>query len=163
MCSPHSGHEASRVHHLPSGTASLHACCFPRTWFSLGHVLFWIKKHLSPPSLLFWLPPLSQSGSTVWCMVASPLIKCSAHLPANNWANLDPFKEADRSLISLSLITLMIQLMVGVPRVTGTWDPKTAESGKLELLDLCHSPKLLPPETLWWYNPRARIILLQNH
>ena len=62
--------------------------------------------------------------STVWCVAASPLIKSSAHWHANNWPILNPFREADNSLISLSLITMMIWLMVGVPRVTSTRDPK---------------------------------------
>ena len=38
-------------------------------------------------------------------------------------------KEAHSSSISLHLIKFMIQLMVGVPRVTDTWDPKLVESG----------------------------------
>ena len=67
--------------------------------------------------------------STVWCIIASPLIKSSARQHASNWAILNPFREADNSSISLSLITLMIQLMVAVPRVAGAWDPIMVESG----------------------------------
>ena len=33
----------------------------------------------------------------------------------------------------------------------------------LGLLDVCHSPKLLPPEPLWLHNPRTRRILCQSH
>ena len=40
---------------------------------------------------------------------------------------LDPFSKRDNSSISLSLMMFMIQLMVGVPRVTGTLDPKAVE------------------------------------
>ena len=82
-----------------TGTESLHGYCFTEAGFLFGCVLFWMQKHLS-----------------------------NAHQHANNWAILDPFKETINSSISLSLITLMIQLMVGVPRVTGTQDPKPVES-----------------------------------
>ena len=56
-------------------------------------------------------------------------MESSAQQLANKQDILDPFKEVDNSSISLSLITFMIQLMVGVPRVTATWDPKLVESG----------------------------------
>ena len=42
---------------------------------------------------------------------------------------LNPFTETDISSISLSFITFMIQLVVGVPRVTRTLDQKVVESG----------------------------------
>ena len=58
--------------------------------------------------------------STVWWMVASPLIESSTCQHANNWAILNPFREATNTLISLSLIMLIIWLMVGIPKVTGT-------------------------------------------
>ena len=45
-----------------SGTALLHACCFPGTSFLFGLVWFWTKKYLSPPSLSFWPPPSNWSG-----------------------------------------------------------------------------------------------------
>ena len=67
--------------------------------------------------------------STVWFAVTSLLMESSAWWHTNKWDILNPFKEADNSSISLSLITLMIWLMVGVPRVTGTWDPNVVESG----------------------------------
>ena len=51
---------------------------------------------------------------------------------SSQWGDiLSPFSEADNSSISLSLITFTIQLMVSVPRVTGTLDPKTVESGMI--------------------------------
>ena len=62
--------------------------------------------------------------STVRFAAASLLMKSSTQWHANNWDILNPFKETDNSSILLSLITLMICLMVGVPRVTGTWDPQ---------------------------------------
>ena len=68
-------------------------------------------------------------GSTVGGAVASLLTESSAQWQANSCAILNPFKEADNSCISLSLITLMILLMVGVPSITGTQDPKVVESG----------------------------------
>ena len=40
-----------------------------------------------------------------------------------------PIQGADNSSISFSLIMLIIELMVGVPKVTGTQDPKLVESG----------------------------------
>ena len=46
--------------------------------------------------------------STVWCVVAAPLIESFTCQHANNQAILNPFKEADSSSISLSLIMLMI-------------------------------------------------------
>ena len=68
--------------------------------------------------------------SQIHCLICgrSLWIKSHACWHANNCAILDQFKETDNSLILLSLITLMMQLMVGVPRVTGTWDPKLVES-----------------------------------
>ena len=67
--------------------------------------------------------------STVWFAVTSLLMESSAQWHGNNWDILNPFKEAANSSILLSLIILMIQLMVGVPRVTGTQAPKVVESG----------------------------------
>ena len=57
------------------------------------------------------------------------LRESSTGCPASRQDILDPFSETDSSSISLSLIMFMIQLMVGVPRVTGTLDPKAVESG----------------------------------
>ena len=56
-------------------------------------------------------------------------MESSAGWYANKLDILNPFKEADSSSILLSLITFMIQLMVCVPRVTGTQDPNLVESG----------------------------------
>ena len=61
-------------------------------------------------------------------MVVSFLRESSAQHPANRWDILNPFSETDNSSISLSLMMLMIQLMVGVPRVMGTLDPKAVKS-----------------------------------
>ena len=66
--------------------------------------------------------------STVWFAAASLLMESYVWWNANKQYILDPFKETDNSSILLSLITLMIWLMVGVPRVTGTWDPMAVES-----------------------------------
>ena len=68
-------------------------------------------------------------GPMVWFTAISLLIESSAQGHANKQDTLNLFKEADNSSISLSLITFMIQLMAGVPRVTGTHDPKAVESG----------------------------------
>ena len=46
--------------------------------------------------------------STVQSVAALPQIESSTHCQANNWAILDPFKEANNSSISLVLITLKI-------------------------------------------------------
>ena len=89
--------------------------------------------------------------SNVCCRVASPVIESSTCQHASKWALLNTFKEADNSLISLSLIMLMIQLMAGVPRVTITWDPKCLV--QLEPLAPHHSLKLPLSELLWWHNP----------
>ena len=64
-----------------------------------------------------------------WFAVISLLRESSAQWDTNRWDILNPFKEADNSSILLSLITFMIQLMVGVPRVTNTQDPKLPETG----------------------------------
>ena len=56
-------------------------------------------------------------------------MESSAWRHANKWDILNPFKEANNSSIFLSLIMFMIQWIVSVPRVTGTWDPKAVESG----------------------------------
>ena len=66
--------------------------------------------------------------STAWFVTVPLWIESPTHQHGNNLAILNPLKETDNKSISLSLITLMIQLMVGVPRVTSTWDPKTVES-----------------------------------
>ena len=66
--------------------------------------------------------------STVWLAAASPLMESSTQWHANEQDILDPFMEADNSSISYSLIMLMIQLIVSVPSVTGTQDPKMVES-----------------------------------
>ena len=62
-------------------------------------------------------------------MVVSFLRESSTQCPVRRWDILDPFSETDSSSISLSLITFMIQLIVHVPRVTRTLDPKAVESG----------------------------------
>ena len=64
---------------------------------------------------------------TVWFTAASLLTESSVQWHPNKWDIFDPFKEANNSFISLSLFTLMILLMVSVPRVTNTQDPKMAE------------------------------------
>ena len=64
-----------------------------------------------------------------WFAAISLLTQSSVQWHANNWDTLDPFKEADNSSTSLSLIMFISQLMVSVPRVTGTHDPKAVESG----------------------------------
>ena len=56
-------------------------------------------------------------------------MESSAQWQTNKWDILDPHKEADNSSILLSLIMFMIQLMVGVLKVTSTQDPKLVESG----------------------------------
>ena len=68
--------------------------------------------------------------STVWvAAVALLLTESSAQWHAKKWEILNPLKKANNSSVLLSLITLMIWLMVGVPRVTGTQDPKAVKSG----------------------------------
>ena len=57
-------------------------------------------------------------------IILTASFKSNRPMVANKQDTLDPFKEADNSSISLSLISFMIQLLVGVPRVTGTCDPK---------------------------------------
>ena len=53
----------------------------------------------------------------------------STQCPANSWDILNPFCETDSLSISLSLMMFIIQLMVGVPRVTRTLDAKAVKSG----------------------------------
>ena len=67
--------------------------------------------------------------SGIGLLVALLLRESFTWCPANRWDILDPFSETDNSSILLSLMTFMIQLMVGVPRMTGTLDPKVAKSG----------------------------------
>ena len=67
--------------------------------------------------------------SEIGLIVVSFLRERSAQCPANRQDILDPFSETDNSSISLSLMMFTIQLMVGVPRVTGTLDPKAVKSG----------------------------------
>ena len=61
--------------------------------------------------------------------VSSLSTEGSAQQDANKWDILDLFSETDNSSILLSLIRCMIQLMVSVPSVTGTLDPKSVGSG----------------------------------
>ena len=69
------------------------------------------------------------AGSAVGRAVASLLTENPAQWHANIWDIINPFKEAANSSILLSLITLTILLMDGVPRITSTWDTKVVESG----------------------------------
>ena len=62
-------------------------------------------------------------------MVVSFLRESSTQHPASRQDILDPFSATDSSSILLSLITFMIQLIVGVPRVTRTLNAKVVESG----------------------------------
>ena len=81
-------------------------------------------------SISFLLVVLTTSIKLVGSpMGVSLLIESSAGWHVNNWAILNPLKDADNSYILLSLIILMILLMVGVPRITSTQDPKVVESG----------------------------------
>ena len=84
----------------------------------------WDKWGPSPPFrtwvIMFMLFP--RSMVFIWACITL------LYLLYYNWAIRDPFRETDNSSISLSLIMLMIQLMIGVPRVTGTWAPKMVES-----------------------------------
>ena len=52
----------------------------------------------------------------IWFIAISLLMESSAQLHNNKQDTLNPFKEADNSSISLSLIMFMIWLMVSVPR-----------------------------------------------
>ena len=63
--------------------------------------------------------------------VVSFLRESSAQHPASRWDILNPFSETDNSSMSLYLITFMIQLIVGVSRVTGTLDPKAVKCGMI--------------------------------
>ena len=127
MCSLHSSHDGSGVHHSLSGTKSLHAYCFPREGLSFGHYCFGQKASISS---LYHFDHLIQIGQIhcLACKCFSSELKSSACQHANNLAILDPIKETIKSLISLPLITLMILLMVTVPTVISTQDPQTVES-----------------------------------
>ena len=57
------------------------------------------------------------------------LRESSVQCPANRQDILDPLSKTYCSSISLSLMMFMIRLMVGVPRVTNTFDPKAVKSG----------------------------------
>ena len=57
------------------------------------------------------------------------LRESSTQCPANRQDILDPLSETDSISISLSLMTFMIQLMVGASRVTSTLGPKAVKSG----------------------------------
>ena len=68
-------------------------------------------------------------GSGIGLAIVLFLRESSTQCPAKRWGILDPLSETDSSSISLSLMTFMIQLMVGVSRVTSTLDPKAVKSG----------------------------------
>ena len=63
----------------------------------------------------------------VWLAVVSFLRVSSAQCPTSMWGICNPFSETDSSSVSLSLIMFTIQLMVGVPRVTETFNPKAVK------------------------------------
>ena len=89
-----------------------------------------LDKKASISSFFIILTALFKSfGPVVWFTAISLLTESSAQWHANKQDTLNAFKEANNSSISLSLITFMIQLMVGVPRVTSLHDPKAVESG----------------------------------
>ena len=46
---------------LLQGSASSHACCYPKIWSLFWNVWPWMKKHQFLPSLSFWQPCSSQS------------------------------------------------------------------------------------------------------
>ena len=104
---------------------------FPRRRvFMFSHVLFWTKKCPLLPSWLFWPPHLSQAGSTVLFATVpfSNQKSCSLTSQQSGYP-CDPFRETQQlASISISLIMLMIQLMVGIPRVTCTQDLNPVES-----------------------------------
>ena len=101
---------------------------FPRSSVSVWLYIIFNKK-ASTSSFFVVLTTLFKSvGSTIWFGTVSLWIESPAHQQAHYWAILDPFRETNNLSISLSMITLMIWLMVGVPRVTGTQDPKPVDS-----------------------------------
>ena len=101
---------------------------FPRSRVFLQLCII-LDKKASTSSFSVVLTVLFKSvRSTVWFVAVSLSVESPAHQHANNWAIHDPFKETDNTLISLALITLIIHLMMGVPRLTSTQDPETVES-----------------------------------
>ena len=104
--------------HIVSQEQSFHLAMYYFRWKSIHFFL------------LGWFDHLLQVG-WIHSLVCDHLLlnQSSACWQANNGAILDPFRETNSSLISLSLITLMMQLMVGVSKVTGTWDLNQVESG----------------------------------
>ena len=78
---------------------------------------------------LFSQPYSNQSDQGIGLAVVLLLRESSAQHPAKRQDILDPFSETDNSSILLSLMTFTIQLMVGVPRMTGTLDLKGVKSG----------------------------------
>ena len=66
---------------------------------------------------------------TVWFAAVLLPMDSSAQWHTNKWDILNLCKETNNSSISLSLIMFMIQLMVSVPRMTGTQDLKSVQSG----------------------------------
>ena len=89
-----------------------------------------LDEKASTTSLFFIMIASFKSVGFTVCFVAVFFwIESPAYQQANNQAILNPFKETDNSSIKLSLMMLLIQLMVGVPTVTGIWDPKPVESG----------------------------------
>ena len=79
------------------------------------HLAMYYLEEKVPTSSLFVVLSASFKSvwSTAWCKTASPLSKSSAQWHANNWAILNPSREANNSLKSHSLITVMILIDSG--------------------------------------------------
>ena len=126
-------YEASRVHHPPSGSASLHACCYPKAMVLVQLYMILDEKGVYLfPLCHFDSAHSNWSDPHVWFAAAASLLTekfCFNGMPTSG-IFLTHSRKANNSSILLPLITLMVQLMVGVPRVTGTLGSK----GRLNLV-----------------------------
>ena len=100
---------------------------FPRSIVSVQPCMILDEKAIISSFFVILTASFKSVRSTVWLAAASLWIESSAHWQANNWAILNPFMKVTSSLMSFFLIMLMLWLMVSVPRVTSTQDPRKVE------------------------------------
>ena len=87
------------------------------------------EKALISSFLVILTASIKSVRSMVQFVAVSLLMESSAWWQANKWNILNPFSEMASSSIYLSLITFMIWLIVSVPKMTSSQEPKLVRFG----------------------------------
>ena len=135
--------EANRVPHLFLGLVSLHTYCYPSSTVFVWPCTILDEKASIPSHFIVFTASYKSVRWGIGLAVVSFLRESSTwHAWPVRWY-IPQSIQWDRQLICLTFLRslFMIQLIVGVPRMTGTLDPNVQSNlGQLGQLGLHYSP-----------------------